>query len=404
MPIVIDDALIKALLLEGEGAGLDFKRDQYRFIKATDEEKAELLKDILAFANAWRRSDAFVLIGIEEIKGGKNLVVGTSDHLDDAAIQQFVNQKTQRPIDFSYCTYTFEGKAIGVIHIPQQERPLYLNKDFGKLKANTVYVRRGSSTDEADLDEIARMGASLSVEAKIPQLEVFFSNPATREKAAQTPVLKGVLLQVQDDDSIPDYEESTSNPFGSSLFGFPNRDYYRELVTYTKARTQLQPVHLAIANVSEVTAIDVRLEIEIDDVDNCLSLLDRYDYPPIPSRRHETTSYIERINRQDPEYDISVMRIGTNWLISGKIEKVQPRATHWFQHPFFIGSSASKEIALGLSVFADNLGKPHTQLLQIQCDVEHLQIDLAGVEKLEHERFISSPTYKRLLERAKKGV
>ena len=34
-----------------EGPTLDFKREQYRFDKASDEDKSELLKDILAFAN-----------------------------------------------------------------------------------------------------------------------------------------------------------------------------------------------------------------------------------------------------------------------------------------------------------------------------------------------------------------
>ena len=53
--------LFEALLFEEESETLDFKRDQYRFDNATDEEKSELLKDILAFANAWRRADAYIL-------------------------------------------------------------------------------------------------------------------------------------------------------------------------------------------------------------------------------------------------------------------------------------------------------------------------------------------------------
>lgn len=49
--------LFERLLYEEETATLDFKRDQYRFAKAADDEKSELLKDILGFANAWRRSE-----------------------------------------------------------------------------------------------------------------------------------------------------------------------------------------------------------------------------------------------------------------------------------------------------------------------------------------------------------
>ena len=94
----IDHDLIESLLFEEEGVELDLKRDQYKFAKANDEEKSELLKDILAFANAWRRSDAFILIGVQEVKGDRSNVVEISDLLDDAAVQQFVNSKTNRPV------------------------------------------------------------------------------------------------------------------------------------------------------------------------------------------------------------------------------------------------------------------------------------------------------------------
>jgi predicted HTH transcriptional regulator len=60
----MDTRQLDALLSEDEGTALDFKRDQYPFEDATDEQKSEFLKDILAFANAWRRSNAYILIGV----------------------------------------------------------------------------------------------------------------------------------------------------------------------------------------------------------------------------------------------------------------------------------------------------------------------------------------------------
>jgi hypothetical protein len=50
----MDRNQLESLLHEDESTSLDFKRDQYPFDAATDEQKSELLKDILAFANAWR--------------------------------------------------------------------------------------------------------------------------------------------------------------------------------------------------------------------------------------------------------------------------------------------------------------------------------------------------------------
>lgn len=154
----MNPTLMEELLNEEEGSTLDFKRDQYPFDKATAEQKGELLKDILAFANAWRRTDAYILVGVKDVKGGRSEVIGVASHFDDASIQQFVNSKTNRPVTFSYEVFPFEGVQVGVFHLPLQDRPIYLKSDSGKLKQREVYIRRGSSTDIADPDEIAKMG------------------------------------------------------------------------------------------------------------------------------------------------------------------------------------------------------------------------------------------------------
>ncbi len=165
----MDKPLIEELLNEAEGSSLDFKRDQYPF--GSNEDKGEVLKDILAFANAWRRDDAFILIGVEEVKGGRSRPVGVQRHFDDASLQQFVNSKTQKPISFSYHVESVDNVEIGVICVPIQERPVFLLADFGRLKKDVVYVRQGSSTGTANPDEIARMARS-EIQGPRPALSV----------------------------------------------------------------------------------------------------------------------------------------------------------------------------------------------------------------------------------------
>jgi predicted HTH transcriptional regulator len=135
----MDDELLEALLNDDENSSLDFKRDQYPFAHATDEEKSELLKDILIFANASRRTTAYILVGVDEVQGGRSIVTGVTHHLGEATVQQFVNGKVNRPIEFSYQAYSFEGKQIGIIAIPVQQRPFYLTKDYGRLTKRSVY-------------------------------------------------------------------------------------------------------------------------------------------------------------------------------------------------------------------------------------------------------------------------
>ena len=136
--------LFERLLYEEEGPTLDFKKEQYRFAKASENEKSELLKDILGFVNSWRRSEAYILIGVEDIKGARKNVLGiaSDDHLDDHALQQFVNNLTSQPVRFHYQAFEFEGKQVGIISIDEQTRPIYLKRNYGKLEKKSLRPAR----------------------------------------------------------------------------------------------------------------------------------------------------------------------------------------------------------------------------------------------------------------------
>lgn len=172
----MNEKLFRTLLLQSEGPELDFKRDQYVFKGADDFNKSKLLKDILTFANSWRLGDAHVLIGVEDLNTGHRDARGipAADHIDDASLQQFVNSKTNRDVKFSYQAFPYDGKSFGIITIPKQKRPFYAKKDFGNVKANEVYYRRGSSCAVATPDEIHQMG--LDDERSIVHLLPFVSN------------------------------------------------------------------------------------------------------------------------------------------------------------------------------------------------------------------------------------
>ena len=150
--------MLEALLDMDEGPTLDFKREQYPFGKETAEVKSELLKDILAMVNTHRYRTAYILVGVEEVRGGRSKVVGVDRHWEDATLHQFVNSKTNRLAEFDYMPFQVDDKEIGVFRIPIQDRPIYAFKDYGKVSANTVYLRDGSSTGVASPDDIADMG------------------------------------------------------------------------------------------------------------------------------------------------------------------------------------------------------------------------------------------------------
>lgn len=240
----VNEQLVQSLLFEEESTNLDFKRDQYKFTDATEAEKSELLKDILAFANAFRRADAFIVIGVKDQKGQGKSLVGVDELLDDAQLQQFVNSKTQKPLSFSYRNLTFRETNISIIQIPVQERPFYISKDYGRLKKNVVYIRRGSATDEATPDEILTMrpaSPATSVVTAPKLIAAFLSTDhgvtqhlkvLSRKKLDQTEVLthlNKLILQPEDINLVKKHSTELGHikdryPNGEQFPAFPLED------------------------------------------------------------------------------------------------------------------------------------------------------------------------------------
>lgn len=371
---------LSRLLFESESDSLDFKRDQYRFIKATDKEKSELLKDILAFANAWRRTDAYILIGTEEVRGQKAIVRGITEHLDDAQLQQFVNSKTNRIVNFSYQTQALEGKAVGIIYLPVQERPTFLDKPFGGLKGNTVYVRRGSSTDIATPEEIAQIGAANQVLRTLPSLEIQFADAGKHLALGTSLQLRSLFLKFPRKSEIPELPTQISGPFGFTIpsHGPPtNTEYYRDLAEYSYLHTLLQPLGFWIKNTGESHIDNLTVEVMIQYQQG---LVVSEDKPQKPSyTRFPNFSGI--IEREDA---ISLIRGNDHCLVKFGIRSLQPKADFWSES-LYIGSEVSCMLELTVKVLGNNVVEPIASTLNIQIDTEAKNKTLSDLYRIDRE-------------------
>ena len=269
----MDKELFEQLLYEEESNTLDFKKEQYLFAKASDDEKSELLKDLIGFTNAWRRSEAYILIGVEEVRGDRSIVVGInkSDHLPDHSVQQFVNSLTNLPMHFQYEAFGFEDKQVGIIRVELQARPIYLKQDYGKLKKEKVYVRRGSSTDPskpASIEEIARMGQTVS--PRSAELAAEFSHVERDNSLGPKISYDAEFCEMPAEETIPNFPVTRPyEAFGvmpvilRDPMNLPNRNYFRELAEFEFVRRLFRPVRLLVKNVGQVAANNVHCEIEI---------------------------------------------------------------------------------------------------------------------------------------------
>jgi hypothetical protein len=264
----VDLQLLESLLYQEESEALDFKIQQYPFSRAVDEQKSELLKDILAFANAWRQTEAHILIGVEEVHGGRSIVRGIDpeDHLLNRNLQQFVHSKTNRPVDFWYAPVKFEGVDIGVLTIPLQDRPVYLKESYGKLAPELVYIRRRDTTGTAAPEEIARMGVTAALREGQPILEVELANLAVRSKLGTTVLVESRVVETPDRRKIPSYGPAPKSISGVSydvMDNFVNRDYYRDIATYIRDRSLMSPVGVVVTNASPTVAEDVWVTLKL---------------------------------------------------------------------------------------------------------------------------------------------
>jgi Putative DNA-binding domain len=372
------------MLLRGESETLDFKRAQYPFVGASDDDKGELLKDILAMANAWRSEDAFILIGVDEVSGSKAQPVGITTHLEDASVQQFVNAKTQRPIKFNSYNVEMLGRTVGVIQIPVQERPFYLSLDYGKLKKQTVYLRRGSSTDIADLDEIAKMGAPIAA-LGAQDIDVGFYDRSTRVLGSNSIALKAVSHDFGPRGEIPDY--STRIAVGNGMWftnrtGVDNVDYYRDLADFAYEVGLLRPIMITAINRGKMAAREVRIELILEDPDHEYLLRTASDYPYYPPQKSSLFDMAVRaVHPVGPT--VEIVQSVTSWHLTYNLGNIQPGRAIWHDKPVYIGSSSREAAEFKGLIFADSLQAPKSFSLLVNFTVERRVLTLDQLLSLE---------------------
>jgi hypothetical protein len=383
--------LLEQLLHEDESVALDFKEGQYAFSGADAPQKSELLKDILGFVNAWRRAEAYILIGVREVRGARSEVVGIAadEHLDDHSLQQFVNSKTNQPVRFSYEAFSFEGEQIGIIRIDEQERPVWLTHDYGKLRKDKVYFRSGSSTDPnrpATLDEVTKM-----MQASKPQaatLEIQFADVESATAIGTSIQIKADFIEFPAEKEIPSLQSPRRNlpPKFSAMASFSqevvNPDYYRKMAICAHHQCNFHPLRFVITNCGEVPAEDVRLEMETP-VDSGIEILEESRIEArFPERSRPpwgiTSPALEQMNfTRAKRFDgvVDVTSDSASIKIEVEYSKIQP-GRQVSTDKLFVACKESGTVTFNGQVFSKNLPKPMPIELSIEFDISARQADL----------------------------
>lgn len=130
---------------ENEHTGLDFKLEEYGKHK-----KIDLIKDVMAMANAAFPGDRLLIIGMKPDSQSRG-IVGLSTISDAATIQQTIIDNIEPEVHLDYFSHHYDSKLLGIIRIYNcDSRPYLMKKDFNAdkgavLKRGEGFVRLGTT-------------------------------------------------------------------------------------------------------------------------------------------------------------------------------------------------------------------------------------------------------------------
>lgn len=374
--------LINKLLYQAESSGLDFKRTQYDWSGKDENKKSEFLKDVLAMANAWREDDghAYILLGFQSRSPLPAEVVGIESFIDDAHFQQFIGSKVKPKLRFSYEEFEYAGKKVGVVKIPKQKRPFWVEKTYGKVHSNVVYVRRGSSTGEADPVEISQMQ-----EDECRSVSSFITMSVLDKDGLPLGTdieLKSMFLDFGDIDSYPDYVPNQGSRFpqlGSALEKRPSPDYYRKLGKYLREVHGAVQFKFELTNSSRNTLTHGKLEISANIEGKSVALF------PSSQLSSEPSPYIDLLSlRSDcltPLYllrEVSSAHIDGEAVTSLSFERLLPGESMVFNNTLVVLPEESGILNIRGRLLADNQ-KPVVFERKLRVHVDKRQGDITTI-------------------------
>ena len=336
-------------------------------------------------ANASREGTGYILIGVEEIKGGRSRIVGVQDHLDDANLHQFINSKTQRSVEFSYFSFSYKGSDIGVIEIPVQDRFLYLTQDYGKLHENVVYIRDGSSTRTATPDEVIEMSAP-----KPPLLALDWADLAKDEVVHSPYTVHSLVFDpLLDEDTFQPAPPSSQNWRSIELSPFltsrPNPEYSKELILYTFCKALFKPLGLSVHNKSGVTGKRIRFEGSIAKRDG-FTVVD--DLPGFPEKHRDFVVPVDPSSLT--HFNEATMGLSDDeecWNIHVEFGDIRPDEQILMCDALWFGSRESQDVRLKGRLIGDNLPEPIKCELELRFEIECRPMSIGDVEFYKRAHF-----------------
>lgn len=305
--------------------------------------------------------------------------------MDDANLHQLINSKTQRSVEFSYSSFSYKGSDIGVIEIPVQDRFFYLTQDYGNVRENVVYVRDGSSTRVASLDEVIEMSTP-----KPPMLDLDWADFANEGVVHSPYTVHSLILEpFLDEDTFQPAPPPSQTWHGIDLSAFstsqPNPEYSKDLILYTLCKAFFSPLGLWVHNKSGVTGKRIRFEGSIAMRDGLAVVDDQPEFPIKNLDNFAAPNLISLVNSNEPAMELSVGK--ELWKIHVEFGDIRPDERILTCDTLWFGSREPKDVRLEGRLLGDNLPEPIKCELELRFEIECRPMSIGDVEFYKRAHF-----------------
>src|SRR5699024_389008 len=155
---------------ELENTRLDFKREIYH-----KEKNSELIKDVMAMANAHVEDTKYIIFGVKLLEDGSRSFHSVQNIPDQAEIEQLIHNNIEPTIELSFYPHKFKDHQLAILEIQGfNDRPYISKKDYRGIKAGDSVIRKGSTTIPLNRDDLDKIYSYSSNTVNPHKIEVGF--------------------------------------------------------------------------------------------------------------------------------------------------------------------------------------------------------------------------------------
>jgi len=204
----------------------------------------------------------------------------------------------------------------------------------------------------------------------VTNIEMRFADPESGADAGETLQITSTHVSISEFDQLPDYVPPEAPlPRGKSKSALtfdvvqPNRNFYRQYVTYFAQRLLLKPIRFWLKNDGIVGARDVYVEVTLSTDKGRLLAVPADDVPKRPPERNTFLAFDRNNYLLNP--DGLLASATERWTTAFEIPALQPQRVVSPSVVVMVGATESCVIALEATVYADMLSIPSKKSLQI---------------------------------------